>query len=78
MLDEKEEKAENLESTNSNENVEGFSAEGNINSGRDEEKTRALQEALFKDTGGYELNSSVENFQEQMANQMTADMAKEK
>lgn len=78
MLDEKQGNAESLESTNLNENVENLSAEQNTSSGRDEEKTRALQEALFKDTGGYQLNSSVENFQEQMVNQMSNDMTKER
>lgn len=78
MLDEKQGNAESLESTNLNENVENLSAEQKPSSERDEEKTRALQEALFKDTGGYQLNSSVENFQEQMANQISNDMTKEK
>ena len=46
--------------------------------GRNLEKTKLLQEALFKDTNSNVLNSSVENYREQMANEMNNDFIRGK
>lgn len=74
------EAAENLEEIKSSEESktieEEASNEHESGSGRDEEKTRALQEALFRDTGAYVLNSSVENYQEQMVNEKNNDLVR--
>lgn len=57
------------------ENKEVFSE--SVLPGRDMAKTELLQQALFKDTGGLMLNSSIENYQEQMTNELSHSMYSE-
>lgn len=77
MLDE-ETKVETTETAGLNESTEAVLNDDAKSSGRDEEKTRLLQEALFRDTNANVLNSSVENFQEQLVSEMGNDLVNDK
>ena len=77
MLDE-ETKVETAETAELNESTEAVLNDDAKSSGRDEEKTKLLQEALFRDTNANVLNSSVENFQEQLVSEMGKDLVSDK
>ena len=77
MLDE-ETKVETTETAELNESTEAVLNDDTKSSGRDEEKTRLLQEALFRDTNANVLNSSVENYQEQLVSEMGNDLVNDK
>lgn len=77
MLDE-ETKVETAETAELNESTEAVLNDDAKSSGRDEEKTKLLQEALFRDTNANVLNSSVENFQEQLVSEMGNDLVSDK